>query len=241
MAGGGFKVCGHATLDVPHVLIYRINAPAASVLLTYGDVGQVGLNTTGTIVLGPQPSNQPYGGFVIWEDRSQVVDPVAWGNNPAAHTTPQFLTSAISDSDVVLHVTGGATPAGRINPGNVISALSASSQQLQPVAPRISGVEAADAGKRVVPLDVLAGGLEPRRELLELFRRDAKRRMRFPRRRERLLDADMELAAAAEREPDAAARAQRRGLLQLLQAEQAAEEPPRLGLAARRRCELHVV
>jgi len=42
MAGGGFKVCGHATLDVPHVLIYRINAPAASVLLTYATSGRSG-------------------------------------------------------------------------------------------------------------------------------------------------------------------------------------------------------
>jgi len=65
--------------------------------------------------------------------------------------------------------------------------------------------------------------------------------MRLPCRRERVLDADVQLAAAAERKPGAAARAQRLGLLDLLQAEQAAEEPPRLGLAAGRRGDLHVV
>lgn len=65
--------------------------------------------------------------------------------------------------------------------------------------------------------------------------------MRFPRRRELLLDPDVKLAASAEREPDSAARAQGLGLLELLQAEQVAEEAPRLGLAAGRRGELHVI
>jgi hypothetical protein len=65
--------------------------------------------------------------------------------------------------------------------------------------------------------------------------------MRLPRRRELLLDADMELAAVAEPEPDAAARAQRLGLLELLQAEQAAEEAAGGGLAAGRRRELDVI
>jgi hypothetical protein len=65
--------------------------------------------------------------------------------------------------------------------------------------------------------------------------------MRLPRRRERLLDADMKLSAARQGEPDAAARAQRLRLLDLLQPQQLAEEAPRLGLAAGRRRELDVV
>ena len=65
--------------------------------------------------------------------------------------------------------------------------------------------------------------------------------MRLPRGRERLLDADVELLAVAEREPGAAARAQRLGLLELLEPEQVAEEAPRLGLAAARRRELDVI
>lgn len=56
--------------------------------------------------------------------------------------------------------------------------------------------------------------------------------MRLPSRRERLLDADVELAACGEREPRAAARAQRLGLVELLEAEQLAEEATRLVLAA---------
>jgi len=65
--------------------------------------------------------------------------------------------------------------------------------------------------------------------------------VRLPRRRERLLDADVELAAAPEREPGATARAQRLGLLDLLQPEQVAEESPRLWLAAWRGGELNMV
>jgi hypothetical protein len=61
-------------------------------------------------------------------------------------------------------------------------------------------------------------------------------------RRERFLDADVQLASAtAEREPGSAASAQWLRLLDLLQAEQVAEEAPRLGLAAGRRGELDVV
>jgi hypothetical protein len=65
--------------------------------------------------------------------------------------------------------------------------------------------------------------------------------MRLLRRRERLLDADVKLAAVAEGEPHAAARAQRLRLLELFEAEQVAEEAARLGLAAGRRCELDMV
>jgi hypothetical protein len=63
----------------------------------------------------------------------------------------------------------------------------------------------------------------------------------LPRRRERLLDADVELAAAGEREPGSAARAQRLRLGELLEAEQPAEEAPRLVLAARRGRDLDMV
>jgi hypothetical protein len=56
--------------------------------------------------------------------------------------------------------------------------------------------------------------------------------MRLASRSERRLDAYVELSPSAEREPDAAARAQRLGFLDLLQAEQVAEEAARLGFAA---------
>jgi hypothetical protein len=65
--------------------------------------------------------------------------------------------------------------------------------------------------------------------------------VRLARRRERILDADVELAAARECEPGAAARAQRLRLLELLEAEQPAEEASRLVLAARRGRDLDVI
>ena len=57
--------------------------------------------------------------------------------------------------------------------------------------------------------------------------------MGFARRRKRLGDADVQLAASREREPDASAGAQRLGLLDLRQREQIAEEAARLRLAVR--------
>ena len=54
------------------------------------------------------------------------------------------------------------------------------------------------------------------------------------------VDADVQLLRAG-REPDAAARAQLLGLLELAQPEQAAVEAARLALAAGRRGDLHVV
>ena len=65
--------------------------------------------------------------------------------------------------------------------------------------------------------------------------------MRLPSRRERLLDADVELPSAVEREPDASAGAQRFGLLDLLQREEVAEEAARLRLAARWSRDLDVI
>jgi hypothetical protein len=65
--------------------------------------------------------------------------------------------------------------------------------------------------------------------------------VRLSRRLERLLDADVELMAAGEGEPRAAARAQGLRLLELLEAEQLAEEAACLAFAAGRRCDLYVV
>ncbi|HLY85710.1 MAG TPA: hypothetical protein VKO84_04245 [Gaiellaceae bacterium] len=114
-------------------------------------------------------------------------------------------------------------------------------EQLEPVAPWVGRVETADARERVVPLDALARSFEPARELVELLARCPECRVRFARRLERILDADVELAASGQREPDAAARAQRLRLLELLEAEQVAEEAARRRFAAGRRRELDVV
>jgi hypothetical protein len=65
--------------------------------------------------------------------------------------------------------------------------------------------------------------------------------VRLPRRCEGVFDADVELAASCQLEPDAAARAQRLRLLDLLEAEQLAEEATRLRLASGRSRELDVI
>jgi hypothetical protein len=114
-------------------------------------------------------------------------------------------------------------------------------EQLESVAPGIGRVEAANARERVVPLHAFACGFEPTGETVELFGCKPKCGMRLPRRGEGVLDADVELSASREREPHAAAGAQWLGLFDLLEAEQRAEEAPRLGLAAGRSGELKVV
>ena len=113
-------------------------------------------------------------------------------------------------------------------------------EELDAVAPRICRVEAPGARKRVVPLDLLSGVQEPLRESIELAPVESKRGMRLLRRREGILDADVQLLIS-ERKPDAASRLERLGLLDLLEAENTAEESTRIGLASRRRGQLHVV
>jgi hypothetical protein len=65
--------------------------------------------------------------------------------------------------------------------------------------------------------------------------------MSLPRRREGLLDADVQLAASVEQEPGAAAQAQPLRLLDLVQAEELAEEAAGLRFAAGWSRELDVV
>ena len=65
--------------------------------------------------------------------------------------------------------------------------------------------------------------------------------MRLARRCEGVFNADVQLAATCQLEPDAAARAQRLRLLDLLEAKQVGEEATRLRLAPGRSRELDVV
>jgi sorbitol-specific phosphotransferase system component IIA len=117
MAGGGFHVCGSMSLDAPNVLIYNTNDPS-SPATTYGKVGQVEINTTGTVTLGPQTLDQDplYAGFTIFGDRGQVVDPPTF--KASAYNPAQTLTASISSSDTFFNVSGTTTQA--IYPGNVI-------------------------------------------------------------------------------------------------------------------------
>ena len=51
-AGGGFRVCGLASLSAPNVLIYDTKDPTTTT--GYGAFDQVLLNTNGNVSLGPQ-------------------------------------------------------------------------------------------------------------------------------------------------------------------------------------------
>jgi len=119
VAGGGFQVCGNVSLNAPNVLIYSTSDPYAAPAATYGAVGQVEINTTGTVTLGPQTISQDpfYAGFTIIEDRAQVVDPPAF--TQTAFTPAQTLAApGISSTATTFAVNGTATQG--IYPGNVI-------------------------------------------------------------------------------------------------------------------------
>src|SRR3954467_645929 len=108
--------------------------------------------------------------------------------------------------------------------------------QLEPVAPRVLGVEA--PGDRVVVGPGDAGAGQALGELVE--RVDLERRVRLRGGLEVLLHADVELLPA-DLEPHAAAASQRLRLLELREAEHPAAERPRLVLAVRRRRDLDVI
>jgi Flp pilus assembly protein TadG len=105
MAGGGFQVCGNVTLSAPNVLIYSTNDPSAP-NATYGKVGQVELNTGGSVTLGPQTVAQDplYAGFTIWEDRNQVVVPPS-SFTPSSYGQKYQLASNITADNRVFDVT----------------------------------------------------------------------------------------------------------------------------------------
>jgi hypothetical protein len=135
IAGGGFHVCGNVSLNAPHVLIYNTADPS-SLLSTYGKVGQVEINTTGTVTLGPQTLDQDplYAGFTIFEDRAQVVDPATF--TPTAYAAGQSLSAGISSSATTFNVTGTSPT---IYPGNVISIGTSPNNELMMVTAVVNG------------------------------------------------------------------------------------------------------
>ncbi|HEX4520548.1 MAG TPA: pilus assembly protein TadG-related protein [Gaiellaceae bacterium] len=98
MAGGGFSVCGSATLSAPNVMIYNTQDPT----LTTGNgaLGQVDFNTSGSVTLGPQTSGS-YAGMTIFQDRALTID-AADACDPK-HSTP-------ADWDIALQQTGSSGP-----------------------------------------------------------------------------------------------------------------------------------
>jgi len=111
-------------------------------------------------------------------------------------------------------------------------------EELEPVPPRIVGVEPAHARQLVLPSSLDACRLEPGRELVDVL--DAQCGMGLSRRLELRLDPDVQLVRP-DLEPRAATRGQRLGLRQLAQSEQLAEETPSLWLAPGGRRNLDVV
>lgn len=74
IAGGGFHVCGGSTLNAPHVLIYNTQDTGHSGAATaaYWKIGQVQINTTGIVTIGPQTDGL-YSGMTIFQDRNLVL------------------------------------------------------------------------------------------------------------------------------------------------------------------------
>jgi hypothetical protein len=124
MAGGGFQVCGNITLDAPHVMIYNTNDPdPTGGATTYGKVGQVTLNTTGTVTLGPQTrvKDALYAGFTIFQDRGQVVDRAIL--SPTSYGAVQTLASTIDASTPTFNVTGNTSFTCNTSHGPVVSTI----------------------------------------------------------------------------------------------------------------------
>lgn len=110
--------------------------------------------------------------------------------------------------------------------------------QLEAVAERVGDVRPLDAGDRLVRRHVNPLRPQALGEIGEAL--DDEARVRLARRRELVLDPNVQLLRTGA-EPAAAARCQRLGLRQLLEPEQLPVERARLRLAPRRRGDLHVV
>ncbi len=84
MAGGGFSVCGAASVSAPQgVMIYNTNDPSSP--NGNGALGQVDINTAGNVHLSPMTTGI-YAGMTIFQDRSLTLAGGACGGksgNPA--------------------------------------------------------------------------------------------------------------------------------------------------------------
>src|SRR5262249_39064386 len=66
IAGGGFYVCGSANLSAPNVMIFN-GVDTNPHTGPYGDLGQVLINTNGSVDLGPMTSGV-YQGLTVYQD-----------------------------------------------------------------------------------------------------------------------------------------------------------------------------
>jgi hypothetical protein len=79
MAGGGFWVCGSANVSAPNVLIYNTQDS------TYGAMGAIYLDTSGTVTLGPQTTGQ-YTGLTIFQDPALTISDTACNTKSGDYT-----------------------------------------------------------------------------------------------------------------------------------------------------------
>jgi len=124
MAGGGFSVCGSASVSAPDgVMIYNTNDP--TVPTGNGALGQVDINTTGNVHLGPMASGI-YAGMTIFEDRQKAfstacpqADPTKWdiALQSAAPLPSSGELGSISGTIYApsMHATVGDTMSGTAN------------------------------------------------------------------------------------------------------------------------------
>jgi hypothetical protein len=70
MAGGGFSVCGAASVSAPHVMIYNTNDSRHN--SGNGVLGQVDINTSGNVHIGPMTTGF-YSGMTIFQDRNLTL------------------------------------------------------------------------------------------------------------------------------------------------------------------------
>jgi hypothetical protein len=88
MAGGGFFVCGGATVSAPNVLIFDTNDGA------YDSLDQVQIDTSGSVTLGPQATGQ-YQGLTVYQQSSERMSTSKCDGRSS--TTTDILLNASSN------------------------------------------------------------------------------------------------------------------------------------------------
>jgi hypothetical protein len=81
MAGGGFFVCGGATVNAPNVLILSTTDTVSGT--TYAALDQIQIDTSGSVTLGAQATG-PYQGLTIYQQASDSLASAANPTSPAA-------------------------------------------------------------------------------------------------------------------------------------------------------------
>jgi hypothetical protein len=82
MAGGGFFVCGGATVSAPNVLIFNTSDPNPTSSTPYASLDQIQIDTSGSVTLGAQATGL-YQGLTIYQQSSDSLASIANPQNPA--------------------------------------------------------------------------------------------------------------------------------------------------------------